>query len=314
MDDAPAGAADVGVSAGRLVSCAQEAVPQAPSESRSTPPVRPDDHDQAQAVAPSGPDGQRPHAGRIAPGDAGCADGSRRQTAEALRRRSRRPLADASGWRHPIDPGHPESSRSAAAGHAQPARPPRAQPLRRPGAARTDPAGAARRTTPRPKSRLVKRAYEFAERAHEGQVRRSGDPYITHPLAVAGILADLGMDAPTLAAALLHDTVEDTEVGLERIDPPVRRAGRRSSSTGSPSSTRSRPGARRRRRGGPRPRRARRSARWSSRWRATRGCSSSSSPTACTTCARCASCRRTSRSARPARRWRSTRRWPTGWA
>ena len=48
-------------------------------------------------------------------------------------------------------------------------------------------------------------------------MRRSGDPYITHPLAVAGILADLGMDAPTLAAALLHDTVEDTDVGLERI-------------------------------------------------------------------------------------------------
>jgi guanosine-3',5'-bis(diphosphate) 3'-pyrophosphohydrolase len=64
---------------------------------------------------------------------------------------------------------------------------------------------------------LVKRAYEFAERAHEGQMRRSGDPYITHPLAVAGILADLGMDAPTLAAALLHDTLEDTEVGLERV-------------------------------------------------------------------------------------------------
>jgi guanosine-3',5'-bis(diphosphate) 3'-pyrophosphohydrolase len=64
----------------------------------------------------------------------------------------------------------------------------------------------------------VLRAYEIAERAHEGQVRRSGDPYITHPLAVAGILADLGMDVPTLAAALLHDTVEDTGVSLPSIE------------------------------------------------------------------------------------------------
>ncbi len=76
---------------------------------------------------------------------------------------------------------------------------------------------ALRAAHPKAEVGLVKRAYEFAERAHEGQVRRSGDPYITHPLAVAGILADLGMDAPTLAAALLHDTVEDTEVGLERV-------------------------------------------------------------------------------------------------
>ncbi|MCW2548266.1 MAG: hypothetical protein JWN96_2726 [Mycobacterium sp.] len=76
---------------------------------------------------------------------------------------------------------------------------------------------ALRTAHPKAEVGLVRRAYEFAERAHEGQLRRSGDPYITHPLAVAGILADLGMDAPTLAAALLHDTVEDTEVGIERI-------------------------------------------------------------------------------------------------
>jgi guanosine-3',5'-bis(diphosphate) 3'-pyrophosphohydrolase len=76
---------------------------------------------------------------------------------------------------------------------------------------------ALRNAHPKAEVGLVKRAYEFAERAHEGQTRRSGDPYITHPLAVAGILADLGMDAPTLAAALLHDTVEDTEVGLEKV-------------------------------------------------------------------------------------------------
>jgi len=56
----------------------------------------------------------------------------------------------------------------------------------------------------------LQRAYEVAENAHRGQFRKSGDPYITHPLAVATILADLGMDLTTLVAALLHDTVEDT--------------------------------------------------------------------------------------------------------
>ncbi len=55
----------------------------------------------------------------------------------------------------------------------------------------------------------------MAEKAHSGQFRKSGDPYITHPLAVATILADLGMDTTTLVAALLHDTVEDTPYTLE---------------------------------------------------------------------------------------------------
>jgi GTP pyrophosphokinase len=63
----------------------------------------------------------------------------------------------------------------------------------------------------------LQRAYEVAEQAHAGQFRRSGDPYITHPLAVATILADLGMDTTTLVAALLHDTVEDTEYTLEKV-------------------------------------------------------------------------------------------------
>ncbi len=61
------------------------------------------------------------------------------------------------------------------------------------------------------------RAYEIAELAHRGQQRKSGDPYITHPVAVATILAELGMTPPTLAAALLHDTVEDTEYSLEQL-------------------------------------------------------------------------------------------------
>jgi len=57
---------------------------------------------------------------------------------------------------------------------------------------------------------ILQRAYDVAEAKHAGQLRRSGDPYITHPLAVASILAELGMDTTTLVAALLHDTVEDT--------------------------------------------------------------------------------------------------------
>jgi GTP pyrophosphokinase len=62
---------------------------------------------------------------------------------------------------------------------------------------------------------VLVRAHEVAERAHKGQFRLSGEPYIEHPLSVAGILADLRLDADTLAAALLHDTVEDTDVTLE---------------------------------------------------------------------------------------------------
>ena len=64
---------------------------------------------------------------------------------------------------------------------------------------------------------LIERAYQVAERAHEGQTRKSGEPYITHPLAVAQILADLGIGAKTIAAALLHDTVEDTAYSLDEL-------------------------------------------------------------------------------------------------
>ncbi len=65
---------------------------------------------------------------------------------------------------------------------------------------------------------LIVRAAETATVAHAGQLRRSGEPYITHPIAVAGIVADLGLDAMTVAAALLHDAVEDTGVTTEVID------------------------------------------------------------------------------------------------
>lgn len=64
---------------------------------------------------------------------------------------------------------------------------------------------------------LIERAYAVAERAHNGQKRRSGEPYITHPVAVAQIIADLGIGAKTIAAALLHDTVEDTEYTLDEL-------------------------------------------------------------------------------------------------
>ncbi|MCB1687361.1 MAG: RelA/SpoT family protein [Halioglobus sp.] len=61
----------------------------------------------------------------------------------------------------------------------------------------------------------VNRAYFFAEQAHYGQRRRSGEPYVTHPLAVAGILADMHMDHQSLIAAMLHDVIEDT--GIEKV-------------------------------------------------------------------------------------------------
>ncbi len=66
--------------------------------------------------------------------------------------------------------------------------------------------------------RELERAYRFAAAAHEGQKRLSGDDFITHPVAVAQILADLGLDTTTLEAALLHDTVEDTPVTLEHLE------------------------------------------------------------------------------------------------
>jgi guanosine-3',5'-bis(diphosphate) 3'-pyrophosphohydrolase len=64
----------------------------------------------------------------------------------------------------------------------------------------------------------IRKAYTFAAAAHEDQRRLSGEPFIEHPLAVAGILAELGLDTTTLVAALLHDTVEDTPVTLEDLE------------------------------------------------------------------------------------------------
>ena len=70
---------------------------------------------------------------------------------------------------------------------------------------------------PKADLQLIERAYRTAEHYHRGQLRKSGDPYITHPLAVASILAELGMTEPTLCAALLHDTVEDTSYTVEQL-------------------------------------------------------------------------------------------------
>ncbi|WP_454083959.1 RelA/SpoT family protein [Georgenia sp. Marseille-Q6866] len=76
---------------------------------------------------------------------------------------------------------------------------------------------ALRSNHPRADTALIERAFTVAERAHRGQMRKSGDPYITHPVAVTTILAELGMTVPTLAAALLHDTVEDTDYSLQQL-------------------------------------------------------------------------------------------------
>ncbi|MDD7804826.1 MAG: bifunctional GTP diphosphokinase/guanosine-3',5'-bis pyrophosphate 3'-pyrophosphohydrolase [Endozoicomonas sp. (ex Botrylloides leachii)] len=65
---------------------------------------------------------------------------------------------------------------------------------------------------------LVCRAYHFAEQAHDGQTRRSGEPYITHPLGVASILADMHMDHSSLIAAMLHDVIEDTGIEKRAIE------------------------------------------------------------------------------------------------
>lgn len=65
---------------------------------------------------------------------------------------------------------------------------------------------------------LLRKAYYFSEEAHQGQIRRSGEPYISHPLGVAAILAELKLDVATVITGLLHDTVEDTVVTLESIE------------------------------------------------------------------------------------------------
>ena len=71
---------------------------------------------------------------------------------------------------------------------------------------------------PKASTARIKSAYELAAEAHHGQLRKSGEPYVSHPVAVATILAELGLDDITIAAALLHDSVEDTGVTFEDLD------------------------------------------------------------------------------------------------
>ncbi len=66
-------------------------------------------------------------------------------------------------------------------------------------------------------TRLVEKAYEWAARLHEGQIRKSGEPYLSHPMEVAYILAQMKLDLPTIAAGLLHDAVEDCDITIEDI-------------------------------------------------------------------------------------------------
>jgi len=73
------------------------------------------------------------------------------------------------------------------------------------------------RYLPKDQLPLLRRAWEVGAAAHAGQTRKSGEDYITHPVAVAGVLAELGMDAETLIAAILHDTIEDTPLTREGI-------------------------------------------------------------------------------------------------
>ena len=173
------------------------------------------------------------------------------------------------------------------------------------GAAALDPLFAAmRRHHQKVDSALIERAYRTSEQYHDGQLRKSGDAYITHPLAVATILASLGLNEPTICAALLHDTVEDTgytlaqlthdfgeEIatmvdGVTKLDKVVYGESAKAETIRKMVIAMSRDIR----------------------------VLISSWPTGCTTCAPSARYARTSRFASRATPWRSMPRWPTGWA
>jgi len=71
---------------------------------------------------------------------------------------------------------------------------------------------------PKAEIQNIQKAFEVSAKAHEGQTRRSGEPYVKHPIEVAAILADLKLDVPSIVAGLLHDTVEDTQLSLEEVE------------------------------------------------------------------------------------------------
>ncbi len=162
-----------------------------------------------------------------------------------------------------------------------------------------------RAADPKADTSLLERAYAVAERAHAGQMRKSGDPYITHPVAVATILAELGMPTSTLAAALLHDTVEDTAYGLEDLRADF---GEEVALLVDGVTKLDKVHLRRRRPGRDRPQDGRRHGARHPRPGHQAGRPAAQRPHLEV---RLHGIRR---SARPARRWRSTRRWPTGWA
>ena len=153
----------------------------------------------------------------------------------------------------------------------------------------------------------VLEAYKFADEAHLGQFRMTGEPYITHPIAVAGLCADWKLDVQAIMAALMHDTIEDQGVTkaalIERFGAPTAELVGRPDQAGQAAvqHARGRPGR------DP-------SARCCWRWRATCASSSSSWPIGCTTCARMQAMRPTSASASHAKRSTSTRPSHIGWA
>src|SRR6185369_11629789 len=70
---------------------------------------------------------------------------------------------------------------------------------------------------PDPDLDIIKKAYVYSSKVHQGQIRKSGEPYLVHPLEVAGLLADLKLDEASIVAGLLHDTIEDTLAQPEEI-------------------------------------------------------------------------------------------------
>src|SRR5215210_6138736 len=78
--------------------------------------------------------------------------------------------------------------------------------------------GKVRASDPETDEELIAHAYGVAHAAHKGQARKSGEPYVYHPLCTAEILADLHLDATTIAAALLHDVLEDTDLTREELE------------------------------------------------------------------------------------------------
>ena len=166
---------------------------------------------------------------------------------------------------------------------------------------------AGQRYNPNADEALLNKAYVYAMQKHGTQKRASGDPYFSHPLEVAAILTDLKLDDATIAVALLHDTIEDTDATRAEIDAAVRR-GDRPAGRGPDQDQASSTSSRRRRS------RRRTCASCCSPSPTTCACCWSSSPTGCTTCARSSTCRRKRGGASPRRRWRSMRRSPAAWA